>query len=50
MQKRNGAYFFHKHVLKLNVRYSSAENSNTMQRNVLNVYTFDEHYRNESWD
>ena len=27
MQKRNGAYFFHKHVLKLNVRYSSAENS-----------------------
>ena len=61
MQKRNGAYcFFHLHLLKLNVvigiqvqkiHYVTllyAIKFHNVQRNVSNVYTFDEHYRNES--
>ena len=60
MQKRYGAYCFLQHLLKLNVVYGIqvqkihhvtllyAIKFHNVQRNVSNVNTFDEHYRNES--
>ena len=60
MQKRNGAYYFFTTFRKLNVVYGIqvqkihyvtllyAIKVHNVQRNVSNVNTFDEHYRNES--
>ena len=44
MQKRNGAYFFQVQTIHY-VILVYAIKCHTVQRNVLNVYTFDERYR-----